>query len=128
MGLVFSSNQDAATATATAAFSTSEAYSSSSTQRKRRETDATVVGEHGQNLQSPSRNLYHLNHVFMDGGSVRVKSERVAETVTCPPANTLFHEQYNQEDLMSAFLKQEGIPSVDNEFEFDGYSIDNIQV
>ena len=106
MGLVFRSNQDAATATATAAFSTSEAYSSSSTQRKRRETDATVVGEHGQNLQSPSRNLYHLNHVFMDGGSVRVKSERVAETVTCPPANTLFHEQYNQEDLMSAFLKQ----------------------
>ncbi|CAL9225601.1 unnamed protein product [Arabidopsis halleri] len=121
MGLVFSSNQDAAAATA--AFS-----SSSSTQRKRRETDATVVAEHGQNIQPPSRNLNHLNHVYMDGGSVRVKSERVAETVTCPPANTLFQEQYNQEDLMSAFLKQEGIPSVDNEFDFDGYSIDNIPV
>lgn len=99
MGLAFSSNQDAAAATA--AFS-----SSSSTQRKRWETDATVVAEHGQNIQPPSRNLNHLNHVYMDGGSVRVKSERVAETMTCPPANTLFEEQYNQEDLMSAFLKQ----------------------
>ncbi|XP_010440207.1 PREDICTED: two-component response regulator ARR2-like isoform X1 [Camelina sativa] len=125
IGLVHS-HQD--TAAASAGFSTSEAYSSSSMQRKRRETDATVVTAHGQNQQPPSRSLNHLNHVFMDGGSVRVKSERVAETVTCPPATTLFHEQYHQEDLMSALLKQEGIPSVDNEFDFDGYSIDNIPV
>ncbi|XP_010434886.1 PREDICTED: two-component response regulator ARR2-like [Camelina sativa] len=125
IGLAFS-HQD--TASASAAFSTSEAYSSSSSLRKRRETDATVVTAHGQNQQPPSRSLNHLNHVFMDGGSVRVKSERVAETVTCPPATTLFNEQYHQEDLMSALLKQEGIPSVDNEFDFDGYSIDNIPV
>lgn len=104
MGLVFNSNQDAAAATP--AFSTSEVYSSSSTQRKRREMDVTVVAEHGQNQQQPSRTLNHLNHVYMDGGSVRVKSERVAETVTCPLATTLFHEQYNQEDLLSALLKQ----------------------
>ncbi|EOA18947.1 hypothetical protein CARUB_v10007581mg [Capsella rubella] len=103
IGLVFS-HQDAAAASA--AFSTSDAYSSPSTQRKRRETDATVVADQGQNQQPPSRNLNHLNNVYMDGGSVRVKSERVAETMTCPPATTLFHEQYNQEDLMSALLKQ----------------------
>ncbi|CAH2078919.1 unnamed protein product [Thlaspi arvense] len=124
IGLVFDSHQDAA------AFSTSEAYSSSSsTQRKRRETELTVVAEHMQNhhhhLQPPSRSLNQMNQIYMNGGSVRVKSERVAETVTCPPATTLFHEQYNQDDLMSALLKQEGLPS---EFDFDGYSIDNIPV
>ncbi|KAL1194728.1 Two-component response regulator ARR2 [Cardamine amara subsp. amara] len=124
IGLVFDSQQDAGAASA--AFSTSEAYSSSS--RKRRETEVTVLAEHGQNQQLPSRSLNHLNQVYMDGGSVRVKSERVAETVTCPPTTTLFHDQYNQEDLMSALLKQEGFPSVDNEFDFDGYSIDNIPV
>ncbi|KAF8099615.1 hypothetical protein N665_0241s0048 [Sinapis alba] len=113
IGMVFNSHQDT---TAAAAFS-----SSSSTQRKRQE----VVAEHVQNHQQlPSQSLNHMN----GGGSVRVKSETVAETLTCPPATTLFQEQYNQEDLMSALLKQEGLPFVENEFDFDGYSIDNIPV
>lgn len=125
IGLVFNSHQD--TAAASAAFSTTEAYSSSSTQRKRRETDVTVVNHmqnHHQQLP-PSRSLNHLNHVYMDGGSVRVKSERVAETVTCPPSTTLFHEQYNQEDLMSALLKQVLIPTFtyNNSHEHDNSAI-----
>ncbi|KFK27554.1 hypothetical protein AALP_AA8G398600 [Arabis alpina] len=130
IGLVFNSHQDTAAAAASASFSTSEAYSSSSTQRKRRQIDVTAIN-HMQNHHHqppPSRSVNHMNQVYMDGGSVRVKSERMAETVTCPPSTTLFHEQYNQDDLMSALLKQEGIPSVDNEFDFDGYSIDNIPV
>ncbi|ESQ55846.1 hypothetical protein EUTSA_v10024686mg [Eutrema salsugineum] len=115
IGLVYNTHQD------TSAFSTSEAYSSSSTQRKRQEAELTE-----QQHQPLNRSLNHMNQVYMNGGgSVRVKSERVAETVTCPPAITMFHEQYNQEDLLSALLKQEGIPS---EFDFDGYSIDNIPV
>ncbi|KAG2239116.1 hypothetical protein Bca4012_023886 [Brassica carinata] len=116
IGMVFNSHQDTTTA-ASAAFS-----SSSSTQRKRQEVVAEQVQNHHQQL--PSQSLNHMN----GSGSVRVKSERVAETVTCPPATTLFQEQYNQEDLMSALLKQEGLPLVDNEFDFDGYSIDNIPV
>ncbi|KAJ0236669.1 Signal transduction response regulator [Hirschfeldia incana] len=116
IGMVFNSHQDT-TAAASAAFS-----SSSTTQRKR----ADHVQNNHQQQQLPSQSL---NHIMNGGGSVRVKSERVAETVTCPPATTLFQEeQYNQEDLMSALLKQEGLPLVDNEFDFDGYSIDNIPV
>ncbi|XP_013707662.1 two-component response regulator ARR2 isoform X1 [Brassica napus] len=123
MGMVFNSHQDN---TASAAFSTSEAYSSSSTHKRKRE--AELVAEHGQNQQQPqSRSVNPMNQVYMNGGgSVRVKTE----TVTCPPqATTMFHEQYsNQEDLLSALLKQEGFPLLDSEFDFEGYSIDNIPV
>ncbi|CAA7057453.1 unnamed protein product [Microthlaspi erraticum] len=118
IGLAFNSHQEN-----TAAFSASEAYSSS--QRKRRDTDVTFVAEHSQNQNQPpqNRSLHQMNQIYMGGGGpVRVKTE----AVTCPPpTTTLFHEQYHQEDLMSALLKQEGIP---NEFDFDGYSIDNIPV
>lgn len=102
MGMVFNSHQD----TTTAAFSASEAYSSSSTHKRKRE--AELVVEHGQkqNQQQPqSRSVNPMNQVYMNGGgSVRVKTE----TVTCPlQATTMFHEQYsNQEDLLSALLKQ----------------------
>ncbi|XP_018478856.1 two-component response regulator ARR2 isoform X2 [Raphanus sativus] len=111
-GMVFNSHQDN---TASAPFSTSEAYSSFSTHKRKRE--AELVVDHGQK-----------NQVYVtDGGSVRVKTE----TVTCPPpqeTTMMFHEEYNQEDLMSALLKQEGLPSIDNEFDFEGYSFDNILV
>ncbi|KAL0738195.1 hypothetical protein Bca4012_014405 [Brassica carinata] len=105
------------------AFSTSEAYSSSFTHKRNRE--AELMAEHGRNQQQPQRRS-DMNQVYMNGGgSVRVKTE----TVTCPQATTMmFHEEYNQEDLMSALLEQEGPPSVDNEFDFEGYSIDNILV
>ncbi|CAN8324696.1 unnamed protein product [Cochlearia groenlandica] len=127
IGLVFNSHQDTTTG-ASAAFSTSEpAYSSSSTQRKRQEPAQN-------NHRQPNQSVDHMDQIYMGGGgSVRVKSERVAETMTCPPTTTtttMFQDQYNnhQEDLMSSLLKQEGVASVDNEFDFDGYSIDNIPV
>ncbi|KAJ4848239.1 hypothetical protein Tsubulata_042285 [Turnera subulata] len=67
-----------------------------------------------------------LNTFFADN-SVRVKSERVSDA-NCQPG--LFPEQFGQEDLMSALLKQQqgGIGPTENEFDFDGYTMDNIPV
>ncbi|XVF38807.1 hypothetical protein REPUB_Repub20aG0133800 [Reevesia pubescens] len=66
----------------------------------------------------------HLNSLLVDN-TIRVKSERVADA---SPAN-LFPDHFGQEDLMSALLKQqEGIAPAENEFDFDGYSMDNIPV
>ncbi|KAJ0233035.1 Signal transduction response regulator [Hirschfeldia incana] len=104
IGMVFSTHQDN---TASAAFSTSEAYSSFSTHKRKREAEFVV--DHGQNQQQlQRRSVNHMNQVYMNGGgSVGVKTE----TVTCPPATTkMFHDQYNQEDLMSALLKEVFIP------------------
>ncbi|KAF8051814.1 hypothetical protein N665_1663s0006 [Sinapis alba] len=114
IGMVYNSHQD-----------TASAFSSLTRKRKR---EAELMAEHEQNQQQqqPQRgSVNHMNHVYMNGGdSVRVKTE----TVSFPPATTMFHEQYNQEDLLSALLEQEGLPSVDNEFDFEGYSIDSIPV
>ncbi|XVF28250.1 hypothetical protein REPUB_Repub15cG0013400 [Reevesia pubescens] len=66
----------------------------------------------------------HLNSLLADN-TIRVKSETVADASTA----NLFPDHFGQEDLMSALLKQqEGIAPVENEFDFDGYSIDNIPV
>ncbi|PPS16771.1 hypothetical protein GOBAR_AA03776 [Gossypium barbadense] len=95
----------------------------------------------------------HLNSLFVDN-TVRVKSERVADAA---PAN-LYPDHFGREDLMSALLKQVGsffslydtdgdtilliltskfpiflqqdviAPAENNDFDFDGYSIDNIPV
>ncbi|VVA97921.1 unnamed protein product [Arabis nemorensis] len=117
IGIAFDAHQDAESV----AFSNSEAYSSSSMSRN---NTAIAATEHGRNQQQPPL-LHH--QVYADGGnsSVRVKSERVS----ADSAAMAFHGQYsNQEDLMSALLKQEGIAPVDTEFDFDAYSIDNIPV
>ncbi|XP_010487556.1 PREDICTED: two-component response regulator ARR1-like [Camelina sativa] len=122
IGIAFDSHQDAESA----AFSNSEAYSSSSMSRNNNTTVAAT--EHVRNhQQQPHPGMVPHHQVYADGnsGSVRVKSERVA----ADSAAMAFHEQYsNQEDLMSALLKQEGIAPVDGEFDFDAYSIDNIPV
>ncbi|CAH8260765.1 unnamed protein product [Arabidopsis lyrata] len=120
IGVAFDSHQDAESA----AFSASEAYSSSSMSRNNTTVAAT---EHGRNHQQqpPGMVPHHQGYADGNSGSVRVKSERVAADT----AAMAFHEQYsNQEDLMSALLKQEGIAPVDGEFDFDAYSIDNIPV
>ncbi|XP_057476319.1 two-component response regulator ARR2-like isoform X3 [Actinidia eriantha] len=63
---------------------------------------------------------------LLAGNSLRVKAESLPEA-SCQ--NTLFHEQYSQEDLMSALLKQqEGVGPASNEFGFDGYALDNLPV
>ncbi|KAK7264676.1 hypothetical protein RJT34_32286 [Clitoria ternatea] len=98
----------------------------SSTQQTSQSRDATMIGktmfsmgdglEQG-NLQNSGQ---HLNPLLLDN-SMRVKAERIP--------GSLFPEHYGQEDLMSALLKQqEGIGPAENDFDFDGYSLDNIPV
>ncbi|KAH6785929.1 hypothetical protein C2S51_038384 [Perilla frutescens var. frutescens] len=59
--------------------------------------------------------------------SLRIKSERLPEMGF---QNSIFPDQFGQEDLMSALLKQqqEGIVPVENEFAFDEYHLDNLPV
>ncbi|KAI4334916.1 hypothetical protein L6164_013617 [Bauhinia variegata] len=74
------------------------------------------------NLQNIGQNL---NTLLVDN-SVRVKTERVPDASS---QSNLFPEHYGQEDLLSAFLKQqEGMGPAESEFDFDGYSLDNIPV
>jgi two-component response regulator (ARR-B family) len=68
------------------------------------------------------------HNVYLGGNIARVKSERFSESSF---QNNLYPEQFGQDDLMSAILKQqqqESIVPVDGEFVFDGYSLDNLPV
>ncbi|CAG7882673.1 unnamed protein product [Brassica rapa] len=97
----------------------SQAYSSSSMSRNNNTAVAATDHSRNHHQQTPQGMVSH-HQVYGNGGgsSVKVKSETMG-----------FHEQYsNQEDLMSALLKQEGIGPVDTEFDFDAYSIDDIPV
>ncbi|KAH0934308.1 hypothetical protein HID58_011425 [Brassica napus] len=97
----------------------SQAYSSSSMSRNNNSAVAATDHSRNHHQQTPQGMVSH-HQVYGNGGgsSVKVKSETMG-----------FHEQYsNQEDLMSALLKQEGIGPVDTEFDFDAYSIDDIPV
>lgn len=68
----------------------------------------------------------NLNNLLADN-PVRVKAERIPDSCN---QTTLFPGHFGQEDLMSALLKQQpgGIGSTETEFDFDGYSMDNIPV
>ncbi|PRQ39350.1 putative response regulator and transcription factor RR-B-type family [Rosa chinensis] len=67
----------------------------------------------------------HLSNGLIVDNPVRIKSERHSDA----SQNNFFHDQYGQEDLMSALLKQQGgVGPSENEFDFDGYSLDNIPV
>ncbi|XP_022849310.1 two-component response regulator ARR2-like isoform X1 [Olea europaea var. sylvestris] len=59
--------------------------------------------------------------------SQRIKSERLPNMGF---QNTFFSEQFGQDDLMSALLKQqqEGTGAVESGFGFDGYHLDNLPV
>ncbi|XP_028795753.1 two-component response regulator ARR2-like [Neltuma alba] len=106
----------------------------SSSQQIGHNRGATSVGKAmfslRENMESSNFQNIGQHHGFQNAlltdNSVRVKAERI------PDANSqtnLFPEHYGQEDLMSALLKQqEGIGSAENEFDFDGYSMDNIPV
>ncbi|VVA24646.1 PREDICTED: two-component response regulator [Prunus dulcis] len=104
----------------------------SSSQRSAQSRNPSTVGKamfsigegtHHVNVQN---NGQHLNSLVVDN-TVRVKAERVPDASS---QTSYFHEQFGQEDLMSALLKQqqEGIGATENEFDFDGYSLDNIPV
>ncbi|WCJ23373.1 Two-component response regulator ARR1 [Euphorbia peplus] len=69
---------------------------------------------------------HHVNmNSFFSGNSVRVKSE------LGPDAN-IFPERFDQDDLMTALLKQQqhqgGVGPVENDFDFDDYPLDNVPV
>nr|XP_011461762.1 PREDICTED: two-component response regulator ARR1-like isoform X2 [Fragaria vesca subsp. vesca] len=67
----------------------------------------------------------HLSNNLIVDNTVRIKSERLSDA----SQNSFFHDQYGQDDLMSALLKQQGgVGPAENEFDFDGYSLDNIPV
>ncbi|OIW18399.1 hypothetical protein TanjilG_31539 [Lupinus angustifolius] len=73
-------------------------------------------------------NLYNADQHFnkLADNSERVKVERIPDESS---QTNLFAENYAQEDLLSALLKQqEGIGPVENEYDFDGYSLDNVPV
>lgn len=68
----------------------------------------------------------HLTSSHADN-PLRVKTERLPEMGF---QNNLFADQFGQEDLMTALLKQqqEGLVPVENEFGFDEYQLDNLPV
>ncbi|XP_020226557.1 two-component response regulator ARR2 isoform X2 [Cajanus cajan] len=102
----------------------------SSTQQTGQSRDSALIGKAmfsmGEGLQQDNlQNAgQHLNPLLVDN-SIRVKAERIPDASS---QTNLFPEHYGQEDLMSALLKQEGMGPAENEFEFDGYSLDNIPV
>ncbi|CAA3017345.1 two-component response regulator ARR2 isoform X1 [Olea europaea subsp. europaea] len=75
------------------------------------------------NISNPSQ---QLNSSPADI-SQRIKAERLPNMGF---QNTFFPEQFGQDDLMSALLKQqqEGTGAVESEFGFDGYHLDNLPV
>ncbi|XP_019180836.1 PREDICTED: two-component response regulator ARR2-like isoform X2 [Ipomoea nil] len=68
-----------------------------------------------------------FNSLLGGGNPVTIKTERLPDTTF---QNTLFSDQYGQDDLMSALLKQQdnSLGPVENEFGFDGYQLDNLPV
>ncbi|XP_016481338.1 two-component response regulator ARR1 isoform X2 [Nicotiana tabacum] len=94
----------------------------------------------GQNRNAPSgKPLYsnadesgHFNPMggpqlnSLGGNMLAVKAERFSDS---DYHSTIYHEQFGQEDLMSAFLKQQGnVGPVETEFGFDAYTLDNLPV
>ncbi|XP_023766806.1 two-component response regulator ARR2 isoform X2 [Lactuca sativa] len=83
----------------------------------------TTTGTHrnGSNIGQP-RNAY------VGENSLRVKAESFNDGSS---HNNLYPEQYGQDDLLAAILKQQQQESVgqpENEFGFDGYALDNLPV
>lgn len=73
-------------------------------------------------LQNANQNV---NGLLVDNAP-RVKAEAVYDGVS--PGTGLFSEHYGQEDLLSALLKQQEGSLAPGEFDFDGYTLDNIPV
>ncbi|KAI4365676.1 hypothetical protein MLD38_021640 [Melastoma candidum] len=99
--------------------------SSSSSQIRGPNRSGAVAGKTTVNERNFSQQFSSTVH-----GPVQVKVESFADSVI--HSNYLFYqEHFGQEDLMSVLLKpqQQGVVGqADSEFEFDGYSVDNIPV
>ncbi|KAL3508140.1 hypothetical protein ACH5RR_033522 [Cinchona calisaya] len=101
-----------------------QGFSPSQTNRNVPIGDAIFLG--GEGAQGNNATFGHKFNSFPADNPLRVKTERLRDP-GCH--NNLFPQQFGQEDLMSALLKpQEGIVSVENEFGFDGYPMDDLPV
>ncbi|KAL2960247.1 hypothetical protein AAZX31_17G029600 [Glycine max] len=101
----------------------------SSTQQTGQSRDGALIGKAmfsmGEGLEQNNLQNANFNPLLVDN-SIRIKAERIPDASS---QTNLFPEHYGQEDLMTALLKQqEGMGPAENEFEFDGYSLDNIPV
>ncbi|KAJ4968052.1 hypothetical protein NE237_014753 [Protea cynaroides] len=82
---------------------------------------AGEANEHGNTENSAQRPNIHLVNT-----SFRVKSEEIPD-LSCE--KLLIPDHFGQDDLMSALLKQQqGVGPVESEYNFDGYTMDNISV
>ncbi|KEH32327.1 two-component response regulator ARR2-like protein [Medicago truncatula] len=103
----------------------------SSAQQTGHSRDASLLGKSpfslGEGLEQGNLQNgggQHFNPLYVEN-LTRVKAERVPDASS---HTDLFPDHFGQDDLMSALLKQEGIGQGENEFDFDGYSLDNIPV
>ncbi|KAL3505670.1 hypothetical protein ACH5RR_031052 [Cinchona calisaya] len=98
----------------------------SSSQRNRNVLDRDTIFLGGEGAHGNASNFGQQFNSFLADNSLRVKAERLPDSSY---QNNLFQQQFSQEDLMSALLKQqEGIGSVESEFGFDGYPLNNLPV
>ncbi|CAK8563748.1 unnamed protein product [Lathyrus sativus] len=102
----------------------------SSTPQNGHNRDNSLIGKSPFSLGESSgqgnfqNGVQHFNPIVENSTRV-IKSEIVPDASS---QTNLFPDHYGQEDLMSVLLKQEGIVQGENEFDFDGYSLDNIPV
>nr|XP_043609482.1 two-component response regulator ARR2-like isoform X2 [Erigeron canadensis] len=71
-------------------------------------------------------NAGQQRNTYIGDSSFRVKTESEHDGSS---QNTLYQDQYGQDDLLAAILKQqqqEGIGQPENEFGFDGYALDDL--
>ncbi|CAI8610714.1 unnamed protein product [Vicia faba] len=103
----------------------------SSTPQNGHNRDNSLIGKSPFSLGESSEQGHFQNGVQNFNPLVE-NSTRVIKSEIVPDASSqtsLFPDHYGQEDLMSVLLKQqEGIVQGENEFDFDGYSLDNIPV
>ncbi|KAI5415667.1 two-component response regulator ARR2 isoform X1 [Lathyrus oleraceus] len=103
----------------------------SSTPQNGHNRDNSLIGKSPFSLGESSEQGNFQNGVQHFNPLVE-NSTRVIKSEIVPDASSqtnLFPDHYGQEDLMSVLLKQqEGIVQGENEFDFDGYSLDNIRV
>ncbi|XP_058757869.1 two-component response regulator ARR2-like isoform X2 [Vicia villosa] len=102
----------------------------SSTPQNGHNRDNSLIGKSPFSLGESSEQGNFQNGVQNFNPLVE-NSTRVIKSEMVPDASSqtnLFPDHYGQEDLMSVLLKQEGIVQGENEFDFDGYSLDNIPV
>ncbi|XP_027121030.1 two-component response regulator ARR2-like [Coffea eugenioides] len=98
----------------------------SSSQKDRNVSIGDAIFSVGEGAHCNNSKFGQQFNSFVADNTLRVKAERLPDS-GCQ--NNLFPQQFGQEDLMSALLKQqEGIGSVESEFGFDGYPLDNLPV